>query len=515
MLTREVTFQSPLVGTIDDEIIENSGSRWLLASPATIPSGNGPFAQNLVSLSHARLGSDIRVSMILDDGGAPNVVPMHVKAALGGSLLFARFRFTQDALPLNQFGLNSNENGSWGNKPFFPRRFAWSPEFYVTTGGPYIAQLRRPGTDPTIPWTLIPSFDDPPNDPGFPYILTEHLPPFDAPTGNCVCPLSQCNCTDGRPSYWCNDLPQECYVFNDTNNVIDGCETQVEGGCYDPAFHHAFYKVVPADDFDVWGPYSNIKLWVLSEYTRMWGIQVEEPTSPPNFTGIDPWPDMMLEDSGYRPVADPTRGTVYEKLASGYAELPSEPLATQKMPLPRAQLALDVFIPSSASGWVGDVQMSFELAAAGISESYVGYAGLSSLQKGVWSTVTFNVPVQWRQALLGDFPGARFRTFVNSAAGGVRVGALRFQGPPSSGSRAPHQARLSGVRTTHTLDFETSPGWTGTNVELATNSSTGQYAARVTSSGWIEMVSPSFFTSSLPAIRPHQNLTGKATFRLS
>lgn len=37
-------------------------------------------------------------------------------------------------------------------------------------------------------------------------------------------------------------------------------------------------------------------------------------------------------------------------------------------------------------------------------------------------------------------------------------------------------------------------------MELATNSSTGQYAARVTSSGWIEMVSPSFFTSSLPAI---------------
>lgn len=38
---------------IDDQIIENSGSRWLLASPATIPSGNGPFAQTLVPTSSA------------------------------------------------------------------------------------------------------------------------------------------------------------------------------------------------------------------------------------------------------------------------------------------------------------------------------------------------------------------------------------------------------------------------------------------------------------------------------
>lgn len=215
---------------------------------------------------------------------------------------------------------------------------------------------------------------------------------------------------------------------------------------------------------------------------------------------IDPWPDMMLETSGYQAVQDPTRGTVYVKLASGYAELPSEPLRTLGLAMPRERLALDVFVPAAAQGWVGDVQMSFELVAAGIPEQYLGYASLSDLPTGSWSTVSFDFPGTWQQALLGDFPGVRFRTFVNTSVPGVQVGELRFEGALSPGQRAPHQPRLDGVRTTPELDFETEPGWTGPKVEKAYLSSSGLSAARLTSSGWTELLSPPFSTSTLPAL---------------
>src|SRR5690606_32247922 len=134
------------------------------------------------------------------------------------------------------------------------------------------------------------------------------------------------------------------------------------------------------------------------------------------------FPDYMPESSGNLGGQDSTWGTVYEKRAAGCAELPSDPLAMTRLALPRERIGLDVFIPANATGWVGDVQMSFELAAAGIQESYVGYASLDGLTKGAWSTVTFDFPLPWRQALLGDFPGVRFRTFVNTAGPGVRVG---------------------------------------------------------------------------------------------
>lgn len=201
-----------------------------------------------------------------------------------------------------------------------------------------------------------------------------------------------------------------------------------------------------------------------------------------------------------RAYPDATWGTVYEKLDAGYTELPSRPLVTPTLALPGERLALDVYIPANATGWVGDIQMTFELAAAGIQESYVGYASLDGLVKGTWSTVTFDFPLPWRQALLGDFPGVRFRTFVNTAGPGVRIGGLRFDGATSNTPRSPHEARLAGVRTTPALDFETTPGWSGPRVEAARLASTGSLSARLTSSGWTEMVSPSFSTNSLPAI---------------
>jgi len=505
------------------EIHESRPDGSLLARPAVPAVGAAPFWDTFLTLSHQDLAHGIRVASLLGVDAALHVVPMHVKYSLNGTVLFGDINLGRH-VPNGRFPVLTNELASWTSIPSFGARWGWSPRFYITDGyafvqrdpwspsalGPFILEQGRAPQDPNDPeadgegdWTVLPDNDFDASSINSPFEILKFVEPFEPPPEEyCAC-TEECSCAiddpnddsddeNPRPHYLCNDLPQHCYVST--------CAQQVSQECFKPGFMHAVTKVVPADEFDTWGPHKDIRLWVQSDYLRVWGIRVAPPTSFVDPGRIDPWPDLMLEQSGYRPLVDSARGPVYEKLTAGYSELPSEPLSTQSLPLPAAQVALDVFVPSHATGWIGSVQMSFELVAAGISESHMGNASLDELAKGVWSTVTFDVPAQWRQALLGDFPGARFRTFLNTGSAGVRIGALRFQGTPSVGPRSPHQPGYDGVRTTPSLDFETVPGWTGSRLEVASLASSGEYAGRLTSSGWVEIVSPSFSTSSLPAI---------------
>jgi len=398
-----------------------------------------------------------------------------VQATIDGAPAFGFYQISDSAIPNDDFEVHDSSDPQPAGHPFYGSRRAWSAKYYVSkfdwfnvepnvpfsnwiVEGPFILEQGRPpqveGYDSRGSWTLVPSF---------------------GPEGDVA--------VDG--------ISKEVFLPYDLGNSGEDID-----------YFRAMYKVVPADEpFLQWGIGNNVSLWILTEYSHIYGVQI--PPTPPSsqdLRRIDPWPDAMPESHDYRAVPDSTWGTVYEKLRAGYAELPSEPLPTTRLALPRELLSLDVFVPANASGWVGDVQMTFELAAAGIQESYVGYASLSGLTKGTWSTVTFDLPLQWRQALLGDFPGVRFRTFVNTASSGVRLGGLRFEGAASAAARAPHSARLANVRTTPALDFETTPGWTGPRVEAARLASTGTYSARITSSGWTEFTSPAFSTNSLPAI---------------
>jgi hypothetical protein len=455
------------------------GSRVLAPTPDAGPLGN------MLTLSHVILGSNVRTSALLRDDGVTTFMPVHAKACLNGAPVFGLFPFVNSGLPSQEeFPIHTGTGGFWGP------RSAWSPKHYVT-------QAESESGNPLL-------F---PINPDNPILGQFAAGPFIF--GRIGTPQIEGYDNRGDWTLVPSNSPEDFYE-----------DIEFEGGLYDVyapfqlsawvdknTYLGAVYKVVSADrPFANWEGGDDVALWVLTGAAHVWGIQISPPAPTSSPRRIDPWPSLVTEESGFRSVQDPTWGTVYEKLNAGYTELPTEPLTTEELPLPRERLALEVFVPSSATGWIGDVQMTFELAAAGISEQYVGYAGLTQLPRGAWSTVTFDLPSAWRQALLGDFPGARFRTFVNTSAGGVRVGGLRFDGNVTPGQRAPHQPVLEGVRTTPELDFETEPGWTGPKVERARVASSGLRAARVNSSGWTELLSPSFLTNSLPAVGTKLNV---------
>ncbi len=197
---------------------------------------------------------------------------------------------------------------------------------------------------------------------------------------------------------------------------------------------------------------------------------------------------------------DPLGGPVYE-VSPGWSELPAVAMPTYRLPQPRENLALDVFVPAGASGYVGDIQLSGELRAAGVWDTYIGYQSLDSVARGTWVTLTFPLPAALKTALAGDYPGAVLRTDVDSALSGVRVRGLRVSGTAPSAPRASHAPTLSGVRSNAFLDFEHVGDWTSQNGERnLSNASQGILSERLSTSGYTELTSRTFATNELPPI---------------
>jgi hypothetical protein len=209
------------------------------------------------------------------------------------------------------------------------------------------------------------------------------------------------------------------------------------------------------------------------------------------FWPSDPSPQLVeVDDLG---------GPVFE-LPAGWAELPALPIATYKLPRPRENIALDVYVPSGQSAWAGAIELSGEVPAAGVWDTYLAYRSLDGLPRDTWVKVEFPIPAGLKSALDGDYPNARLRATSSTELSGVRVRGLRFSGTAPTAARPPHQALRSDVRSNAFLDFETDGDWSGLNTETSLMASHGLRSMRLSTDGWTEVETRVFATSELPAV---------------
>jgi hypothetical protein len=234
-------------------------------------------------------------------------------------------------------------------------------------------------------------------------------------------------------------------------------------------------------------------------------------TRPPLESAVEEWLDELSQFPFWSEgeliptdarliTVDERGGPVYE-MPAGWTPVPSLPEPTRFLPLPGDNVALDVFIPDGESGWLGSIEMSAEIPAAGVWGAYVGHHSLDSLPRGEWVKVELPLPGAIKTALNGDFPAAEIRTVVNSGVSGVRVRGLRTSGAVTGGNRPTHAPRSSTVTTTDFLDFEIAGDWIGASVEMTpTVASSGFRAARLNTDGWTEIESRGFATGELPPV---------------
>lgn len=112
--------------------------------------------------------------------------------------------------------------------------------------------------------------------------------------------------------------------------------------------------------------------------------------------------------------------------------------------------ALDVYIPARQqnTSWVGDIAMTIDIPRGNIFTAWLDQVQLTSLPRGQWSTIEFDVPPNVRDALLGDTGNARISiqpniatcpTLAERQSGNVfSLDNLRFTGTAHRPSNLPH-----------------------------------------------------------------------------
>ncbi len=196
-------------------------------------------------------------------------------------------------------------------------------------------------------------------------------------------------------------------------------------------------------------------------------------------------------------------GPVYQS-PIGWHEIPSTSRDTHLLPaVIEDEIALDVFVPAEATGWIGGIQLSGEVASAGVYGTYIGDISLNNIARGEWVEIRAALPSSLRNALRGNYPGAMVRTFVNAGVEGIQVRGLRTTG---GGFTQPRSSFVHGTRpnvdTFPLFDFE-EDGWTSPTNNLmldAMSKSSGDYSALIDTGGWSEIVSRDFATSEIPAL---------------
>ena len=158
--------------------------------------------------------------------------------------------------------------------------------------------------------------------------------------------------------------------------------------------------------------------------------------------------------------------------ASGYVRLDSLTFNTWELALLGSRLDLDVFVPPQGQPnkyWLGSVQLFMTIPSAQIVNSFVGQVEFTPRGTG-WRTVSFQLPVQLRNALQQQHADVRFGIAVNTPQGAppVILDALRFNGtismpptPPPLGTK---------------YDFERGGDWNGYDGAVVATSTSGDQA---------------------------------------
>ncbi|HEX3763324.1 MAG TPA: FG-GAP-like repeat-containing protein [Kofleriaceae bacterium] len=210
--------------------------------------------------------------------------------------------------------------------------------------------------------------------------------------------------------------------------------------------------------------------------------------------------------------AQSTVGGASLKLSgSGYMVATSSRLGTASFDPVGDVLSLDVFLPGRVD-W-GTAEIYATVPGAGINNSQLGLRELRTLPGAQWSTLAFPVSDSLRQVFLGDHANAQLSIVINTPVAGVQLDNLRF-----TGNLVPrtifHGTALNShtIATNRVLSFDHANTWSSPQVALfsETEASTeGSASLGIPASGWTELNSAPFSTSSL---RPASGIFGVDLF---
>jgi hypothetical protein len=101
-----------------------------------------------------------------------------------------------------------------------------------------------------------------------------------------------------------------------------------------------------------------------------------------------------------------TQGTASLSVSGGYSVLTSPSFLTTAWRSVGDQLAVDVYIAPNQPNpyWLGSLDFSVDIPAAGINSAYLGHVELTGLPTATWNTVQVPVSAAVEQAFLGDYP---------------------------------------------------------------------------------------------------------------
>lgn len=207
-------------------------------------------------------------------------------------------------------------------------------------------------------------------------------------------------------------------------------------------------------------------------------------------------------------ISSGTHGNVMAA-ACGYSSSDSPTFDTSEWEVLGDTVTIDVFVPVAQSNpwWVGDIALTFDLPAAGIYSRWLGHSELTGLTRGVWNSISIAIPQDVQDALLGDWPDARFRIEVNagSCVEPLLLDNLRFEGDIQA-REAYHSASGGAARNSvGPLSFDLLSDWNSNEVTLVRG---GLHTEGVASLGfasktWIELKSRIFRSNE------HLQLGGK------
>ena len=248
-------------------------------------------------------------------------------------------------------------------------------------------------------------------------------------------------------------------------------------------------------------------------------VRVDAPVAP-SFMGFED-PARPWTVGGTPPPLDATRtteGSFSQQIPSCvYTSLVSPTFITAEMLTVGDHLAVDVFVPPTSElsnpAWVGDIGLFANIPAAGINNLSQGATvGLTTLPRGTFTTVTFPLTSQTRQALLGDWPGAQLTLAVNS---GSCRSALLLDNVRMSGTltprTTPHRTGSQGINvvTSPLLGFENTSDWSSAQTTVAGNAvlkTEGSQSLAAPVTGWTEIRSRAFSAAEITGETATMNL---------
>jgi len=233
-------------------------------------------------------------------------------------------------------------------------------------------------------------------------------------------------------------------------------------------------------------------------YTRVFQV----PRVVPKFFGFEdpnkPWtsPQATITPNNTRS----TQGTSsVDVKGCGFADINSPIFMTTDIGVVGTTLQIDVNLPTPSNpSWAGDIQMSIQIPGANIYNVYLNNGNpvpFTGLSPG-WHTVTFSIPTNVVNALLGNFGNAQLSLHVNLATCNAPLGLdnLRFGGTLTP--RTVFHIRPSdtyGVDTGKVMGFDNVSDWTSAkSISAAPVFIQGTGAIAVAAGGYNPIVSRSF-----------------------